>query len=633
MMIEAQIRQLGYRKRARNQFEETVKIIVRTKKVYASARPKRYQKQHFQSKSGNSKQGFPPKKGSKDDRSRPVAYASSDWNAILHIDDDKNIYLKGGSLSSADRKALGRASRIAEYGNTRLAEDIISTLNAKHPLDFMIILHHAEILDASRGTRAMVAFLDRIYASFKQALSKIPSNGEHYRVPYHDPNNKLFLEFLELLGLKLWETGNVAKALDVLFELLKLNPDDNMGIRESVLHVALKLNRFNVAKEIPKIIKGPDREAAPKPEQDLATMIYGWGLYYFKQDDKKRAKEVLAKAINANPFVIQYLKGDYSIRPSERALLDQDCTVSGGQSEAIKYFLRWRSVWEDDAQALKFLFSVAKEVDYATILKAKEKRLNDIDKILDGFHFHPGTRITDEGTTIENLDDDDYEENVDPAIRSIHNFIQAGDSPSIKDGSFERVKNYLKAWTLIKQAIHEHSDDWRIVDQLLTALDIDLITYCSEFMMELHNAGLDNEAYFPKIIEIGNEILVLLKAHDDNFAFNMKRDIAEAYFHLGDAQTGNEQFELLTRQFPDEIGGYIGWGDQLAGDPTDPCYDYAKAENLYQKALELMILQGKKDDEDLSIRFDDLYDNAETPEKLYLVLEKMKEHGIMSRIL
>jgi len=74
-----------------------------------------------------------------------------------------------------------------------------------------------------------------------------------------------------------------------------------------------------------------------------------------------------------------------------------------------------------------------------------------------------------------------------------------------------------------------------------------------------------------------------------SIVFNMKRAAAESYFSLGRIEEGEKAFEALTKEFPDEAWGYVGWGDMYAafGLNNGAHLDYEKARALYERALKV----------------------------------------------
>ncbi len=67
----------------------------------------------------------------------------------------------------------------------------------------------------------------------------------------------------------------------------------------------------------------------------------------------------------------------------------------------------------------------------------------------------------------------------------------------------------------------------------------------------------------------------------------MYRAEAEAYAALGYIETADNLFAELVDRYPDNVWGYIGWGDiyrYYARDTNDPS-GYERAEELYRLGL------------------------------------------------
>ena len=61
---------------------------------------------------------------------------------------------------------------------------------------------------------------------------------------------------------------------------------------------------------------------------------------------------------------------------------------------------------------------------------------------------------------------------------------------------------------------------------------------------------------------------------------------AESYAALGDAETAEKLFKGLTKRFPDNVWGYIGWGDMYRDSHNRKIpADYDKAEEIYRLGL------------------------------------------------
>jgi tetratricopeptide (TPR) repeat protein len=68
----------------------------------------------------------------------------------------------------------------------------------------------------------------------------------------------------------------------------------------------------------------------------------------------------------------------------------------------------------------------------------------------------------------------------------------------------------------------------------------------------------------------------------------MKRAEAESYFSLGKIEEGNQAFEALINEFPDNVWGYIGWADMYyLFNPPGIEKNLTKAKEIYQMALNI----------------------------------------------
>ncbi len=125
-----------------------------------------------------------------------------------------------------------------------------------------------------------------------------------------------------------------------------------------------------------------------------------------------------------------------------------------------------------------------------------------------------------------------------------------------------------------------------------------LHNWCQDLEMELHNAGLDEPAFFQKRIDYCHEFCELFPDTDELILHNMKRAEAEAHFALGRAAEGDRLFQALIKQYPHNPWGYIGWGDMY----VDELHDTGRAREIYQMGLNPMV----KDQEDILDRLQTL---------------------------
>lgn len=96
--------------------------------------------------------------------------------------------------------------------------------------------------------------------------------------------------------------GKIKQARDVCKEILRLNNNDNMGIRYTLMAIYAFLEEENEMLELYKKYK----------EDNLEMLLPLFVLYYKKGDDKKALK-YLEKINDANPSYVKYYKGNIKL--------------------------------------------------------------------------------------------------------------------------------------------------------------------------------------------------------------------------------------------------------------------------------------------------------------------------------
>jgi tetratricopeptide (TPR) repeat protein len=145
------------------------------------------------------------------------------------------------------------------------------------------------------------------------------------------------------LGLAhcLADLGRMDEAVGHYQALLRLNPNDNQGVRHTLLPVLLEAGR--------------DAEAGALLEQyrdeASAAWKYGWALWAFRQEgDSPAAKERLRQAFRANPHVPKYLAGK-----AELPEMLPDAYAFGSEEEAILSADALEEAWQATPDAERWL--------------------------------------------------------------------------------------------------------------------------------------------------------------------------------------------------------------------------------------------------------------------------------------
>jgi len=154
-----------------------------------------------------------------------------------------------------------------------------------------------------------------------------------------------YMRARHMLALALWKAGEKAEAAAHYQDMLRLNPDDNQGIRYLLLDALLALGR--------------EAEAAALLQQygDDASAAWAWSdalLAFRREGDCEASRTRLAHAIQANRHVPAYLLGEK--KPSRQL---PDYVGPGDQDEAIAYVYGAAEAWTAAGGALDWARSVA----------------------------------------------------------------------------------------------------------------------------------------------------------------------------------------------------------------------------------------------------------------------------------
>lgn len=139
----------------------------------------------------------------------------------------------------------------------------------------------------------------------------------------------------------LWESGKRDEAVVHYRDMLRLNPNDNQGLRYVLISCLLDLGHDEQVAEL--LIAYPDDAGATWPWTDAL-------LVFRKQGDSPESREKLAAALVSNSHVPAYLLGRKKL---PRRL--PDMIGFGDESEAICYAAENIDAWKATAGALAWL--------------------------------------------------------------------------------------------------------------------------------------------------------------------------------------------------------------------------------------------------------------------------------------
>lgn len=179
--------------------------------------------------------------------------------------------------------------------------------------------------------------LDRAAAILAEALPE----SQPWSIPWSDDANRPALRLLYRRYLCLNDEGALDEAKRMLETLLRLNPQDNHGVRAELMNLYLR--------------EGEDEQALALaqrfPNDILADLAYGEVLALYRLGRQERARLALGSAMRRMPRIPYYLTRKRIKRPR----LDPHGITFGGDDQAWLYREAMRDVWAAEPGILAWL--------------------------------------------------------------------------------------------------------------------------------------------------------------------------------------------------------------------------------------------------------------------------------------
>ena len=174
-------------------------------------------------------------------------------------------------------------------------------------------------------------------------------------------------------------------------------------------------------------------------------------------------------------------------------------------------------------------------------------------------------------------------EQLDDVMQQGYDFILAEG----KDETVEACKLWLQIWDHLKLRFTKDMKSIEDAEKVFSGMQ-SLYNWCQDLVQELHNAGIHDRSFHQKRIKYCREFCSFFPDSDELLTINMKRAEAESCFSLGKIEEGDQAFRALIEEFPDNVWGYIGWGDMYyLFSPSDIDKNLMKAKEIYQMALNI----------------------------------------------
>jgi tetratricopeptide (TPR) repeat protein len=172
-------------------------------------------------------------------------------------------------------------------------------------------------------------------------------------------------------------------------------------------------------------------------------------------------------------------------------------------------------------------------------------------------------------------------------IEMIDDLMQEGYEDIGKSNYRDGMEKWEKAWNMIRIIVPSNIKSVGAADEFITPLTQSIFNWCQDFKMESANAGLKDNSFYLKRIKYCQDFCRTFPHSDESIIRSMLRAEAESYASLGDIETADKFFQELTTKFPDNVWGYIGWGDMYRNLKPDSRIsgNYDKAEEKYRLGL------------------------------------------------
>ena len=220
-----------------------------------------------------------------------------------------------------------------ENRRVELAEEALA-LSADCADAWVLLAEHA------RGSKVIRELYQNGVAAGERALGP-EAFREHVGHFWAVLETRPYMRAREGLAFSLWGVGRRDEAVRHLQDMLRLNPNDNLGLRYTLAGYLLFLDRDD---ELNQLLQ-------QHRDEDSATWAYTITLLEFRQyGDTLEARQMLKRAKKANKYVPDYLLGR-KFPPLEHA----GHVCLGDESEAIQYVTRFLAPWKATPGAIAWL--------------------------------------------------------------------------------------------------------------------------------------------------------------------------------------------------------------------------------------------------------------------------------------
>jgi tetratricopeptide (TPR) repeat protein len=208
--------------------------------------------------------------------------------------------------------------------------------------EYLDAYHHLALTWYRQGKVEKAADLWKQGIEF--ALKLFPSNFsiQQDRLIWGFVVNRPFLRLYHSYGLSLLWNGAAEKALEVVENLVSLNPNDNQGARALVVECNFELGQPEGVLAICNQYRN----------EGLEQLLYGRVLALFQLGDVKKASKALHRAAQHLPLVANELVKPTHRRPKD---YDEEHVALWTEGQAYGYWKDFGKFWSDTPGAIDFV--------------------------------------------------------------------------------------------------------------------------------------------------------------------------------------------------------------------------------------------------------------------------------------
>lgn len=205
--------------------------------------------------------------------------------------------------------------------------ETLDSINIMDDLATLLCLHMRSDDDAANCYEPL---LERAVAILDQTLART-DNADEVELPWPLADNRPMLRLLFRYIVWLNDQGDTATARPRIQQYLRLNPDDNHGVRQQLMDDLLRAGQDQDALAL----------AARYPGDILVNISFGTVLAHYRQGDKSAARTALHAATELNSHVVPMLQQDNLPQPE----MSEFGVAVGSEDEAWLYRETMRDVW------------------------------------------------------------------------------------------------------------------------------------------------------------------------------------------------------------------------------------------------------------------------------------------------